>query len=86
VKATVTVRFRPGVHDPQGEAVCSALVGLGFAGVRSTRIGKVVELELDTASEAQARTQVEDMCRRLLANPVLEEYEVRLELEPERPR
>ena len=77
MKATVLVRPKPGILDPQGEAVESALEHLGFA-VSGARVGKVVDLELDTADEAEARTQVERMCERLLANPLIESYEVEI--------
>jgi phosphoribosylformylglycinamidine synthase len=77
VKATVLVRPKPGILDPQGEAVESALEHLGFA-VSGARVGKVVDLELDTADEAEARAQVERMCERLLANPLIESYEIEL--------
>lgn len=74
MKATVTVRLRSGVLDPQGVAVRSALSSLGFEGVGSARVGKVIELELATEDEAEARKMLEQMCARLLANPVMEEY------------
>jgi len=77
VKATVLVRPKPGILDPQGEAVESALEHLGFA-VSGARVGKVVDLELDASDEAEARTQVERMCERLLANPLIESYEIEL--------
>lgn len=76
MKATVTVRLRSGVLDPQGAAVRSALAGLGFAGVGDARVGKVIELELATEDQAEARRLIDDMCARLLANPVMEEYSV----------
>jgi len=75
VKATVLVRPKPGILDPQGEAVGSALGHLGFA-VRDARVGKVIDLEVDAASPAEAKAQVERMCERLLANPLIESYEV----------
>ena len=71
------VRPKPGILDPQGEAVESALEHLGFA-VSGARVGKVVDLEVDAADEAEARTQVEQMCERLLANPLIESYEIEL--------
>ncbi len=77
MKATVLIRPKPGILDPQGEAVESALEHLGFA-VSGARVGKVVDLELDTADEAEARAQVERMCERLLANPLIESYEIEL--------
>jgi phosphoribosylformylglycinamidine synthase subunit PurS len=73
----VLVRPKPGILDPQGEAVESALEHLGFA-VASARVGKVVDLELDAVDEAGARAQVEKMCEQLLANPLIESYEIEL--------
>jgi phosphoribosylformylglycinamidine synthase PurS subunit len=78
LKATVTVRLRRGVLDPQGEAVRSALVALGFDGVGQARVGRVIELDLDATSEGQAKELLEGMCQRLLANPVIEEYSYEL--------
>jgi len=77
MKATVLVRPKPGILDAQGEAVESALEHLGFA-VSGARIGKIVDLEVDAADEAEARTQVEQMCEKLLANPLIESYEIEL--------
>jgi phosphoribosylformylglycinamidine synthase len=77
VKATVLIRPKPGILDAQGEAVESALEHLGFA-VSGARVGKVVDLEVDTDDEAEARAQVEQMCERLLANPLIESYEIEL--------
>jgi phosphoribosylformylglycinamidine synthase subunit PurS len=75
VKATVLVRPKPGILDPQGDAVGSALGHLGFD-VQEARIGKVIDLELEAEDEAAARAQVQRMCERLLANPLIESYEV----------
>jgi len=75
VKATVLVRPKQGILDPQGEAVESALGHLGFA-VNGARVGKVVDLEVDATDPAEARAQVEKMCEQLLANPLIESYEV----------
>ena len=77
MKATVLVRPKPGILDAQGEAVESALEHLGFA-VSGARVGKIVDLEVDAADEAEARAQVEQMCERLLANPLIESYEIEL--------
>ena len=77
MKATVLVRPKPGILDPQGEAVGSALGHLGFE-VSDTRVGKVIDLELEAADEATAKTEVEQMCERLLANPLIESYEVEI--------
>ena len=77
MKATVLVRPKPGILDPQGQAVESSLRHLGFA-VAEARVGKLVELEVDADDEAQARTQLERMCEQLLANPLIESYEIEL--------
>jgi phosphoribosylformylglycinamidine synthase len=75
VKATVLVRPKAGILDPQGQAVESALGHLGFK-VSDARIGKVIDLEVDAPDAATARTQVEEMCRQLLTNPLMESFEV----------
>jgi phosphoribosylformylglycinamidine synthase len=77
VKATVLVRPKPGILDPQGDAVGSALGQLGFE-VQDARVGKVIDLEVEAADEATARAEVEQMCERLLANPLIESYEVEI--------
>ena len=77
MRATVLVRPKPGILDPQGGAVESALGHLGFA-VSAARVGKVVDLELDAADERAARAQVERMCEQLLANPLIESFEVEI--------
>jgi len=77
MRATVLVRPKEGILDPQGAAVESALEHLGFA-VSGARVGKVIDLEVDAADEAEARTQVEQMCERLLANPLIESYAIEL--------
>ena len=78
MKAIVHVTLKNGVLDPQGKAIEHALDGLGFDGVGEVRQGKVIELELDTADEAAARLQVTDMCEKLLANTVIEDYSIDL--------
>jgi len=77
VRATVLVRPKPGILDPQGEAVGSALGHLGFD-VQDARVGKVIDLEVEADDEATARAEVEQMCERLLANPLIESYEVEI--------
>ena len=77
MRATVLVRPKPGILDPQGEAVGSALGHLGFE-VHGARVGKVIDLELEAADEAAARAEVEQMCERLLANLLIESYEVEI--------
>jgi phosphoribosylformylglycinamidine synthase PurS subunit len=78
VKAVVTVMLKPGVLDPQGKAIGHALQTLGFAGVGEVRAGKVIELELAEQDPAQARATAEDMARKLLANTVIEGFQVEI--------
>lgn len=73
-RVDVRVGLRPGVLDPQGQAVAGALRALGFSGVGDVRVGRWIRLDLEAPSEDEARRQAEDMCRRLLANPVIEEF------------
>ena len=75
MRATVLVRPKLGILDPQGEAVESALGHLGFS-VSEARVGKVIDLELEAADAAEAKAQAERMCAQLLANPLIESYEV----------
>jgi phosphoribosylformylglycinamidine synthase len=77
VRATVLVRPKQGILDPQGEAVETALEHLGFS-VSAARVGKVVDIEIDATDPAEARAQVEKMCEQLLANPLMESYEVEI--------
>lgn len=76
MKVRVLVKLKPGILDVQGAAVKRALVGLGFAELTELRVGKVIEVELDAGSPAAARERVGEMCRRLLANPVLEDFTI----------
>jgi phosphoribosylformylglycinamidine synthase subunit PurS len=77
MKATVLVRPKPGILDPQGEAVHGSLKQLGFA-VEGARVGRVVDLELENGDPQQARAELERMCEQLLANPLIESYEIEL--------
>ena len=77
MKATVLVRPKEGILDPQGAAVEASLRTLGFA-VSDARVGRLVEVEVDAANAEEARTQVDEMCKSLLANPLIESYEIRL--------
>jgi phosphoribosylformylglycinamidine synthase subunit PurS len=77
VKATVFVRPKAGILDPQGEAVEASLRKLGFA-VESARVGRIVDLELETSDAQEARAQVERMCIELLANGLIESVEIEL--------
>lgn len=78
MKAIVHVTLKNGVLDPQGKAIEHALSGLGFDGVGDVRQGKVIELEIADADEATARAQVTEMCEKLLANTVIEDYSIDL--------
>lgn len=76
MKATVTVLLKHGVLDPQGKAIGHALQNLGFAGVDDVRAGKIIELDLAETDPARAKTQAEEMARKLLANTVIESFRV----------
>ncbi|MGE0744468.1 MAG: phosphoribosylformylglycinamidine synthase subunit PurS [Rhodospirillales bacterium] len=78
MKARVHVTLRAGVLDPQGKAIAHALGTLGFAGVNEVRQGKLIEIDLADTDPATARTRVEEMCRKLLANPVIEDYTIEI--------
>lgn len=73
MKARVYVTLKPGVLDPQGRAIHHALEGLGFDGVSDVRAGKMIELELDEGTDDAA---IDEMCRKLLANTVIENYRI----------
>ena len=75
----VRVTPRAGLLDPQGKAVHSALHSLEFAEVEDVRVGRLLRLKVRAASEAEARSRVDTMCRQLLANPVTEDYAISLE-------
>lgn len=74
--ARVNVTLKPGIADPQGQTIERALPALGYDGVTDVRVGKVIELHVDAADESEAKRRVEEMCERLLANPVIEAFEV----------
>ena len=78
MKATVLVRPKGGILDPQGQAVERSLRQLGFE-VGEARVGRVIDLEVDAPSAEEARAQLERMCENLLANPLIESYEIELE-------
>jgi len=79
VKAKIYVTLKREVLDPQGDAVRRALRSLDLGGVEDVRVGKLIELELETDDRAEAERQLEQMCQRLLANPVMEDYRFELE-------
>jgi phosphoribosylformylglycinamidine synthase PurS subunit len=74
--ARVTVRLSDGVNDPQGNTVRDGLRAIGYESVRGVRVGKVVDLVVDASSVEEATATVEKMCRAMLANPVIETFEV----------
>jgi phosphoribosylformylglycinamidine synthase subunit PurS len=76
VKVRVLVRLKPGILDVQGASVKRALTGLGFDDVTDLRIGKVIEVDVEAPTPAGARQRADEMCRKLLANPVLEDYTI----------
>ena len=78
-KATVIIKRRPSILDPQGKAVEQGAKLLGFDNVKNTRIGKYIEFMVDSNDESGAETEVKAYCDKLLANPIMEDYEYRLE-------
>ena len=83
IRATVIVRLKPEVLDPQGTAVQRALGRLGFQGVKNVRIGKIVEIELDddgggAADLSEVKDRLEKMAKEMLANPVIEDFEAKI--------
>lgn len=78
MKARIHVFLKPGVLDPQGAAVAGALKTMGYDEVTEARQGKLIELELTGTDTAQAETRVKEMCDKLLANPVIENFTVEL--------
>ena len=79
MKAKVYITLKTGVLDPQGKAIEGALGHLGFSGVNDVRQGKFIEFSLDEENIEKAQKQVEDICNKLLANMVIENYEYELE-------
>ena len=76
IRAQVIVRPRASIFDPQGDAVCRAIQHLGVSAVRQAHVGKCIELELEGDDVARARAQLEAICKDLLSNPVIEDYEL----------
>jgi phosphoribosylformylglycinamidine synthase subunit PurS len=76
MKLRVLIRLKPGILDVQGSAVQRALAGLGFGDLRELRVGKLIEIDVEAASAAAARQRVDEMCRKLLANTILEDYTI----------
>ena len=74
MKARVYVTLKRGILDPQGQAVLHALGSLGYSGVKDVRVGKLIELELESSDRSKAEADLKTMGERLLANPVIEDY------------
>jgi phosphoribosylformylglycinamidine synthase len=81
--ARIYVTLKPTVNDPQGLTIRGGLHSLGFSGVESVRAGKYMEIRLNAGSRKEAEEQVREMCRRLLANPVIEDFRFQVEAEAE---
>lgn len=79
MKAKIYVTLKKGVLDPQGRAILASLSHLGIAGVEDVRVGKFMEIALKDIGRDEARKRLDDACRRLLANTVIEEYRIELE-------
>ena len=79
MRARIHITLKKGVLDPQGKAVENALASLGFDGIRNARVGKYIELDLAVDTLHAAEQRVGEMCERLLANPVIENYRVTLD-------
>ncbi len=79
MKARVFVTLKNGVLDPQGKAIGHALSGLGFAGVGEVRQGKVIDIELAENDKAKAKASLTEMCEKLLANTIIEKYDIELQ-------
>jgi len=79
MKANVYVTLKKGVLDPQGRAVIGALGSMSFTEVKDLRIGKFMEIELDCATEGEAKKRVDEMCKKLLSNPVIEDFRVEIQ-------
>jgi phosphoribosylformylglycinamidine synthase len=75
----VEVRLREGIADPQGSTIERALPALGFKGIRAVGVGKSIRFTIDAPDEAAARTEVDDLCRRFLSNPVIEDVDVQID-------
>jgi phosphoribosylformylglycinamidine synthase subunit PurS len=80
MKARVFVTLKNGVLDPQGKAIGHALNNLGFAAVGEVRQGKIIDIELAEKDDARARASLKEMCEKLLANTIIEKYEIELRL------
>lgn len=78
MKAEIYVTLKPSVLDPQGEAVKKAIHGMGMDGVKSARIGKYIEFEIDSKNLEKTKSKLDEICHDLLSNPVIENYRVEI--------
>ncbi len=78
-KANITVTLRKSILDPQGKAVLHGAHSLGYAGISDIRIGKFIEMNVEAPSEAEAKRIADEACRKLLSNPVMEDYHLTME-------
>ncbi len=78
-KVKVEIKLKPVVLDPQGKTILMALHNLGYNGVEETRVGKLIELKVKDTDALKAREKVNEMCKKLLANPVIEDFVVEIE-------
>ena len=78
MKARIKIMLKNGVLDPQGEAIKHALNNIGFESVTGVRQGKVIELDIDESDKSQVRSEIEHMCNKMLANTVIENFEIEL--------
>ncbi len=78
MKARIKIMLKNGVLDPQGEAIKHALNNVGFESVTGVRQGKVIELDIEESDKSQVRSQIENMCKKMLANSVIENFEIEL--------
>lgn len=79
MKATIKITLKSGVLDPQGKAIEKSLGQLGFDGIDSVRQGKLIEVEIQETDRAKAEAQLNEMCAKLLANTVIESYDIEIE-------
>lgn len=82
MRARVAVRLKPAILDPQGKTVNQALLQLGYSEVTGVRIGKLIELDLDGADRVALQSRVEEMSRKLLSNPLVEDFEIQFADDP----
>ena len=78
MKARIKIMLKDGVLDPQGEAIKHALNNIGFESVTGVRQGKVIELDIEGSDKSQVRSQIENMCKKMLANTVIENFDIEL--------